>query len=320
MKKLYLFYGDEKYLIKENERELQKSLIPPEMEVMNLEVYEGGKTEADKIIDSASTLPFMSDTRLIVARNTGFFSMGRKDETEKICTFLNDDLGYTVLLFIEDEVDKRNKLYKLVSKTGEATEFKALPEKELLMWTTNIFKKEGKKISLADASYFMMSQQADMESMLLEARKLCAYKGTVKEITKDDIDLVCTKALETKIFDLVKAIGFKNTGMALEIYNNLINLKQSPFMVLAMATRQFRLVLLAKYMQRKNYQRDEMSRIMGVKPYVAGEYLKQGANFTIETLILALEDCLETDVSIKTGKIDEKTGVELLIIKYSTHY
>ena len=316
-KDLYLLYGEEKYLIKKYEAELKEAIVSGEMEMMNCDIFEGKAIESNRIIDAAMTLPFMSERRLVVIKESGLFTTGRKDETEKIKDFLASDLGTTTLVFIEEEIDKRNALYKLVAKKGEALEFKSPPEKELIAFVSNIFKKQKIKISPQAASHLLISTAGSMEGIVLETEKLISFKGKNTEIIVEDIDLVCTKALEVRIFELVGSLAMKNTKIALEVYHNLILMKESPLMILALIIRQFRLLLLTRYMDRKRKSRDEIAAVLGLRGFVVGECLKQSKNFSETILLNALNECLETDVNIKTGKMEAVLAVELLIIRYA---
>ncbi len=56
---------------------------------------------------------------------------------------------------------------------------------------------------------------------------------------------------------------------------------------------------------------------MGVAPFIAQKYSSQAKNFSIKQLKLALKDLADVEEAVKTGKLDAKMAVELMIIKYS---
>ena len=56
---------------------------------------------------------------------------------------------------------------------------------------------------------------------------------------------------------------------------------------------------------------------MGVAPFIVGKYVTQAKYFSIEQIKDALKDCVDTEEAVKNGKLDDKMGVELIIIKYS---
>ena len=76
---VYLFYGEEQYLLNYYLGEIQKKLIPADCEIMNMSLFEGEDILADQIIESAQAVPFMNDKRLIIVKNSGFYSKRKKD-------------------------------------------------------------------------------------------------------------------------------------------------------------------------------------------------------------------------------------------------
>ena len=77
---------------------------------MNYAYYEGKGVEIREVIDLAETLPFFAERRLIVFENTGLFKSSGADLAEYIKTMPET----TYFIFVEEEVDKRSKLYKAV--------------------------------------------------------------------------------------------------------------------------------------------------------------------------------------------------------------
>ena len=315
--KCYLLYGDESFLKKTYEKRIKNAIIPEEAEAMNYNYLEGKGVEVSKVIDYAETLPFLNDKRLVFIKDSGLFQSGKNNDSEKLSEFIESIPESTCIVFSEDSVDKRGKLYKAVNKYGYAVEFKTPQEKELVNWIARDLNKNGIKVSSSVAVYFIRTVGADMEAISSELEKLAAYKEFNGQLTNEDVDAVCIKSLETKIFDLVGAIGNKKPEVALTIYNNLIMLKESPLMVLAMISRQLRLILQCKSLSSEGKTNGEIAQILGIRDFVVRECLIQGKNFNEAMLKNAIANCLETDINIKTGKVNQETGVELLIILFA---
>lgn len=316
---VYLFYGEEAYLKKQYQEKFYNAIIPQGSEAFNYTFFEGKSVEVSTIGDACETLPFMNDKRLVVAKNTELFVQGRKDATETMSGYVSNISDSCILIFIEEKIDKRNKLYKEVSKKGHCVEFKQMGENDLLAFIQKMFSEEKIEIDTACAMYFLRSVGSDMNSLKKEAEKLFAYKNAEGKVFKEDIDLVCTKSLETEIFNLVGAIGSKKADKALEIYNNLLLMKQSPLMVLSMIDRQFRMIIQCKYLSKDRLSTDSISAMIGIRGFMARDYIKQSSNFTNKVLLSAIRDCLECDVNIKTGKIGDRLGVEMIIVKYASN-
>lgn len=313
----YLFWGKENYLKKKYEDSIKKAFVQDGSEFMNYDIFEDKKIPASRIIDSLETLPFLAEKRLVLVKDSGLFHTGRKEDSEKLADYISKIPESSCLLFVEDEIDKRGKLYKSVVKYGFPLEFKTPDEKSLIRWVTDELNKEQIQIEGSTAAYFIRTIESNMEAISSELKKISAYIGKSGNVTKKEIDEICIPSFEAKIFDLVAAIGNKKPDIALEIYRNMILMKESPIMILTMITRQFRLIYQSKLLIQSENGTAEIAQRLGQREFIVRECIKQAKNFSAEKLKKAIEDCLKTDVNVKTGKMGGELAVELLILAYS---
>lgn len=316
--KCYLFYGTETYLLKDYENTLTKALLPPGAETMNYDIFEEKRATAAAIMDAAETLPFLNDRRLVTVRNSGFFQKGgRKDEADHLREFLSDLPDNVCLLFVEEKAEKSNGLYKSVVKYGQTVEFKRPTEKELSVWVRKTCRENGIAVSDSVTALFLQTVDQDMENIERELQKLIAYKGSQGDVQPEDIRAVCTVSLEAKVFDLVRAVAEKKAEKALQIYHDLILLKESPYMVLSLISRQFRMILQSMLLSQAGMTNSAIAARLELRDFAVKAYLQQSRRFSPEGWKRALKDCLETDLAIKSGKMGEEAAVELLILRYS---
>lgn len=312
-KRVYLIYGEEAFLVKEYENKLKESIISKDAEMMNLSVFDGKGFSGKEISEAVDTMPFFNDYRLVIVKDSGLFSTGRKDDTDFIANYIKNIPETSVLLFYNEKVDKRNALYKAVKKIGYICEINMLKERELTDWVIQISKN---KISASDSEYFIKNIGVSMVALKEEMIKLLNYTGD-KKITREDIDIACTKSVESNIFDMVGAIGNKNTELALDIYGNLLNMKESPLGILKMIARQFKMILECKYLLRKKYTKQQIAYELGLREFIVAGCINQSRNFTLSNLMKAVEDCAKCDIDIKRGIMQDKLGVEIIILKYA---
>ena len=147
-KQIYLLYGEEAYLKKQYKDRFMKAMLP-EGDTMNLAYYEGKNTNPKEIIDLAETLPFFAERRLIVLENTGFF----KNASPELAEYVKQMPETTYMIFVEEEVDKRGKLYKAVKDRGHIVELTRQDERTLVRWILGMAKKEGKQMNESSAAY-----------------------------------------------------------------------------------------------------------------------------------------------------------------------
>ncbi|MDE7028697.1 MAG: DNA polymerase III subunit delta, partial [Lachnospiraceae bacterium] len=111
--RLYLLYGEEAYLRRQYRDNLRKALVP-KGDTMNCSVYSGRDISANEVVDLAGTMPFFADRRVIIVENSGWFKSGN-DQIVNLIKALPDT---TCMIFVEEEVDKRGRLFKAVTANG----------------------------------------------------------------------------------------------------------------------------------------------------------------------------------------------------------
>ncbi len=319
LKRCYLFYGSESYLIQYYENELKKAVLSGDSTGMNLTVLTEKEATASNISGVGETLPFLSEKRLIIARDSKLFVAGRKDEAEKTAEYISNIPETTVLLFVETEVDRRGKLYKKAVENGYAVEFKPQSESDLIPWAASVFKKYNSPVSSSVAALLVQTAGTDMNTLMSEIRKLCAYKGEGNEINTRDIEYICTKSTEARIFELSDAVAAKNAGKALEVFSTLTAMKEPPIVILSMIARQIKLMLQCKHMTGKKASQAETAAKLGLQSFIVRNCVRLAAVYSEDELKQRLYDCYKTDVGIKTGKTEGTLALEMLIVKFCGH-
>ena len=179
-KQIYLLCGEEGYLKKQYKERFVKAMLP-EGDTMNYAYYEGKSTDVTEVIDLAETMPFFAERRLIVFENTGFF----KSAGSELADYIKDMPETTYFIFVENEVDKRSRLYKAVKAKGHIVELSTQDEGTLKRWIQGIVRGEKKQMSDSAILYFLGKVGMDMENIRKELEKLICYALDRDTITKE---------------------------------------------------------------------------------------------------------------------------------------
>ncbi|MDI3534448.1 MAG: polymerase subunit delta [Thermosediminibacterales bacterium] len=317
IEKLYLFTGKESFMIRETLKILKNKLVPEELKDVNIEVIDGKTADDMKIIKACETLPFLSGKRLLIVKDIVFNKKNNNGfNFDRFCDYLGKIPEHTCLVLIAQEIDKRNKIYKILSSYGEVVEFKPLKGQKLNQWIKNKFKKLGKTCDPEVVDILSASLNDSMEKINSEIEKIVAYSGENENITINNLKSVTELAAQSQIFDLVDAVGEKDASKAISMVNNMVLTGEQPLMILFMIIRQLRLIYLVKLLSRKGKSFKEIQSQVKIHPFVLKKVLSQGKNFSFESLKKALEFCFDIDYSLKQGKIDGKLGLEIIISKY----
>lgn len=311
-KNMYLLYGEESYLKRLYKNKLKTSLLSTD-DTMNYGYYEGKGINPNEIIDLAETMPFFAEKRVIIIENSGFF----KEKCDSLADYLDNPSVSTCFVFIENEVDKRGRLFKKVKDKGRAVELNCQDENSLTRWILGILNKEGKKITQNAMQLFLSKTGAEMENIQKEMEKLVCYVGERDNISLEDVEEICTTRVTNNIFDMVSAVADKQQKRALDLYYDLLALKEPPMRILFLITRQFNLLLQVKDLKRIGFNSNDIAKKIGLPSFVINKYMAQATKFTIQWLKESLNLCADSEEAVKTGRINDVMSLELLIIEFS---
>jgi DNA polymerase-3 subunit delta len=313
--KLYLFTGPEQFLVRYYENEIVNKLLDENSKAFNYTVI-GNKTSLNELSDVVSTFPAFSERRVVIVKDS---SLAKGSGDKNWNTFFESLPGYICLIFILDVVDKRTAFFKSIEKHGFIVEFKKQGEAALVKWVTNVFASYGKHISKAEADFFVSMLEPDMTLLRLEIEKVVSYMGDKTDVSHEDILNVVTKSVKTRIFDLTDAVSQNQTAKAIRIIDDLLQIKEPVHFIVAMLSRHLGILIKIKRLEEKKIPQSEMAKTLGIPSFIIGKTRKQASFFSIDTLKQLIRECMETDLAIKSGKMNPRLALELFILKWKQH-
>lgn len=311
--KLYLFYGEERFLIQLYEQRIKKALLLPEDEMMNLDVMQSPQDPL-QVQSSIETLPFMAERRVVIIKESGAFDL-KPGKMGELADLMQDIPESATVIWIESKVDKRSKFYKAVQKYGYVVEFKRLGENELLTWIGQEVKRKGVQLDRNTASYFLSLTGNDMVRIQMELEKLTSYAKERGIISREDVDSIVSVTIENSIFKLTDHLGNQQPAAAYRIYRQLLEDNEPVQRIFFMMIRQFRLLYKASLMQ--GADRNAVAKELGVPSFAAGNYQNQARRFGEKRLKELLNKLLDLDTATKTGELDAEEAATLVILQYA---
>ena len=311
-KQMYLLFGEEDYLRKQYRDKLRTALVA-EGDTMNYHYYEGKDINVGEVIDLAETLPFFADRRVIILENSGLCKSGG----DALAEYLKQPSESVLFILVETQIDKRCRLFKTIKEGGRVCEFAAQNEMTLKRWIYSLAKQDHKAVDERVINHFLEKTGTEMSNIRTEWEKLMCYCMDRDVVTTDDIDAVCTQRISNRIFEMVAAIAEKRQQEALDMYHDLLTLKEPPMGILALIARQFNLMLQVKELQMKSINSRQIAEKVGLAPFIVQKYEKQASRFKLKELKEALAACVEADEAVKTGRLNDVLSIELLIIERS---
>ncbi len=310
-RRAYLLYGSEGYLKRRYRDRLKEGVLAGGDEI-NFSYFEGKGIDGTEVAHIGQTLPFFAEKRLILIENSGWFKTA--NDMADVVAGLPET---TVMVFCEEEADKRGRLYKAVKEHGYVCEFKPMGERDLKLWAAGLLKADGRKITDASMTYFLEKVGNDMENIRTEIEKLIAYTQGREVVEAADIDAVCTQQITGKIFQLMDQIAMQKPKEALGLYHDLLLLREKPMSILFLMLRQFNILMQVKQLSKEGMSNADIAQKAGIPPFAAGKYLAQARAFSAQALRDAVQFGVDTEARVKSGQINEQIAVELMLVHLS---
>ena len=306
-KNAYLLTGDEAFLKRSYKNQLKTAIVGNDD--MNYSYFEGKDTDETAVIEFADTLPFFGDSRLVIIEDSGWFKSGH----DRIVNYLDSMPDTTHIVFVESEVDKRNKLYKKISETGYISDLSHPDIKTLAKWAAGLLAKNGKKIRESDMELILDRTGNDMERVKNEIDKLIAYTEGREIVERADVEAVVTVTAQNKVFDMVRAVTSGQKKQAMDMYEDLLALKEPPMRIVYLISRQFDQLLQVKDGINESMTKEEIASKLKVPPFAAEKMMRQVRNIERSRLLSYVKQCVELEQSVKLGNMPDRLAVELLL-------
>lgn len=336
MSNLFLFTGEETFLLHQQVQSWKEAFRKKYGDDMNLVTLDANAVEETEIIQQAETFPFLADKRLIFVENlpeaarSSAKGKGKGDEGEeeeeakgsesKLIDFLEKIPETSVVVFIQPKPDKRKSLYKKIvtlssraqgDKKGvvaEIREFKPLKDATLVKWIQAQAQTYGARMGASCADHLANHCGSDLWRLDQEIHKLVAFANG-KPITAEMVEELVTPSLEANIFRLTDSLGAKDQKGAIANLHQSLAAGESLSMVFYMIVRQFRLLLMvsAAAQNERTANPIALAATLKLHPFVAKNTLSQAKRFKLPELKAAYRKLLEIDTALKTGKIQMST-------------
>ena len=310
--RIYLICGDEPYLVKHYKNRLKKAIIP-EDESMNYAFFDSIPENITSITGFADTMPFFADRRLVMLDKASAF---KKDTG--LADYIPQIPETTTIIIVEEEVDKRTKLYKAIQKYGCITELKKLGMADVKMFIASRFKRAGKGITERDCEYLISSVGDDLNTLCNEVDKCIAYAGDAPGVDRKIINEVCSMQVENKIFDMVDAILSRNGDVVYRLYGDLLTLRENAFGIMAVIRKNYNRLLMISELLEEGCSVAEIAARTKTADWLVKKQMSKVKGFNTKRLKDSIECIVDTEYSIKAGNISEQLGLEIMLAKLMT--
>lgn len=320
---IYLLYGEEQFLLESVVKKIKNRFGELLSGINYIQIDE---TNLEGLISDIETPAFGYEKKLIIVKNSGLLKKEGKKKNQKLAELKAKVNEYilenieqiketTVLVFIEEDVEKQS-LYKTVDKIGIVCNFEPLKPVQAMKRIKGIC--TAYKVNIDDSTlrYFIEECGTNMQDLINEVRKLIEYTGENGNITKESVDLLCIKQINSIIFDLTDNLGKKNVKEAIRVLHNLIYTKEPIQKILITLYNHFKKLYIVKLSIKYNKNLAESLNLKPNQMFLTNKYKTQANYFKEEELKKIIEELADLDYNYKNGKIDLNIGLEAILCRY----
>ena len=309
----YFLYGPEIFYQTEIIQTLIKQWITDDNRDFNLETFDAQESTVNHWLGSAKTLSFLGGIKLVIVRNL-HDAIPQDKEAQALIDYAENPIPEACLVVTSNKVDRKRKLFKILTGLKTAIACEAPKENELINWLRKRAEESNYSLS-SDAARVLINRVGARPGILAkELEKTLLYAGANKSISEKDVAEVVGESKTENVFALTEALKTKNPETALRLLNNQINHGEEPIKILGTIAWQFRMIWEVKHYQKKNLPSGQIAKTMGANPYVVDKALQHTGRFSTKQLRTGYLELAKADRSLKSTSQDPLAVMQTLVL------
>ena len=312
---VYVLMGDEDFLKRRALAALQMLVLGDTDPSFALSSYPGDKADYAAVRSELDTLPFLSDSRLVVIDQADPFVVKYRSALEK---YVAQPAASGVLVLEVKTWASTTKLAKLVPEAATIV-CKAPAAYKLPSWCVGWAKSHyGKKLPTNAAEMLVELIGAQMGLLDSELNKLAIYAGDRAGIELADVDALVGRSRSANVFRIMDAVGEGKPGEAMTVLSELFEEGESPIAVLGALGFQLRRLGMTARLHHRGVPLDDAMDRAGVAkwPQARDSARKQMKHLGWNRLDKIYDWLVEIDQGLKGGsELPEKLQLERLLVQ-----
>jgi DNA polymerase-3 subunit delta len=325
-KGIYVLYGEEDYLKSLYCNRIIKKAINKDFESFNLQKFDAYNFDIPHILAAINNMPLMSDFKCVLLKDVDINDLAAA-EWKELLTSLKSLPSECIVIFLFNAVkldvkksDRAKALITLAQKNGVVAEIMRMTQGDLERAIGKMIAKNDCSISDKNLAYFLDTCGHDMNNLINEVEKLCAYaKNSTftenNEILKQHIDELSIKPISSSIFDLAKAIVNGNSEKGIQLLDELFYQNLEPVVILSALSGAFCDLYRAKAATEQGATQEDIETDFFYKgtEFRIKNALRDCRNIDMSFLKRSLDLLLEADEKLKSTSTDNRIVLELLL-------
>ncbi len=318
---VYFVCGNEEYLKRTSVDLLINKFADGGKDSFDFKKFDGKDTSFDDVMEAVESFPFMSEYSCVLV--TDFpFEILTDSQMAQLKETLQDMSQSTILIFwqfseVTGKTKNQNAIIKTVEKSGLVVECNTKTAAEIKKMLGGGIAKRGCTVSDSTLNYILEVVGDDLYQLLSETEKLTAYCAG-GEVTRQAVDKLCSKSIDSNAFDVTKALVAGNSDKAFAALNELFLLREEPIKILGAIVMTYTDMYRVKIAMQQTGSYASLSETFACykgKDFRLRNAAKNASALSLDQLRQALEELNRADELLKTSKMDGNLVIEELIVR-----
>lgn len=316
---IYLFYGEEGYLKKIYVDKIVSKTVDEDFADFNFHTFDGKESTLSEIYESVVAVPMMAETKCILVKD---YPLDTLDDNgfEQLEILFKDTPEDCALVFTfvayEPKGAKWTKAIKLFDAFGSTVKCEKKTQNDLVRMLESGAKKRSKMFAKGAAAYLITCVGADLNTLLNETEKVCAY-ASGEEITFSDIDAVCVKSLDAKVFDMIRDLTAGRFDSSFKKLSLLFEQREDEFQILGALVANYSDIYRAKAAVKSGSRAEKAAEFYKYKgkEFRLSNAAKSSSSLSFEAISECIEILADADMTMKSSAFDKRLVLEQTLVK-----
>ena len=314
LRPLYLFFGEEEFLVERALRRLESALTEESGEAVLRVVREAPEVSLEEFFAQARMSTLWGSSQLLVLRRAETYPA---EALKAVAAYLDHPAPHSLVILTAPSLKfkdvEKHGVFGRLQKNEAALGFFRLREAELLPWLAQEARRLGKTLSPAAAQRLVEVVGDNLSELHQELKKLVLFAGDVDSLTPQQVNQLASHSRSYNIFALVEALGESGMSRRLAALDHLLDLGEPPARILTMLARQLR--LLIRYKEAAPHASPaDLAKKLRLPPGLVKRLGQQAQHFSLKALRSHLNLLHQADLSLKTSTANPRVWLEYTLI------
>ncbi len=309
---LYLFYGEERFLIERLVRKLREAIVIPEQAEFTYYRFYGEEVQLLDLLEILNGFSLFATRRLVILQHSEKL---KKNTLEPLIAYCQHPSEFNCFVCITEKPNLKDPLYAAISKNGVVVQLRRLYRNHLGGWLEREARQLGYRLAPEASSYMVETGGEDLAILYSELLKVITYAGEKKTLTLKEVAAVVGETKIHSVFDFTEALARRQIGKGLKALDRLLTHGEPPLLLLRMIGRQFRHLWQVKLYRQAGDSPEQIGKKIGLHRYFLKDVLQNSAHFSEEELREILQRLVQLDIALKSTSLPPRRLLEKFVIE-----